>query len=73
MPENALHIACRRKDWPEAQRLVDRTPGGGAGADEAAAALCREKDKYGRLPLHWALLPRLQYLTRQFDRQGPCP
>eukprot|EP01045_Picozoa_sp_COSAG04_P012313 COSAG04_NODE_824_length_10051_cov_4.830687_2_plen_1826_part_00 len=56
MPVNALHRACGfgQKDWAEAQRLVDRTPGGGAGADEAAAALCREKDGDGWLPLHFA-------------------
>ena len=53
MPADALLKRCEAKDWPEAQRLVDRTPGaGGAGADEAAAALCREKDPLGRLPLH---------------------
>ena len=56
MPNNALHIACQSKDWPEAQRLVAKTPGGGADADEAAAALCREKDALGRLPLHLAAM-----------------
>ena len=45
MPVNALHIACGyngRPNWAEAQLLVGVAPGGGAGADEAAAALCRE-------------------------------
>ena len=54
MPKRALRKRCKNKDWEEAQRLGGPTPGGGAGADEAAAALCREMGVDEMLPLHWA-------------------
>ena len=76
MPVNALHRACGyygSPGWQEAQRLVGRTPGGGAGADEATAALCREKHNYGYLPLHLAATLKADDLIRDLVAAGADP
>ena len=42
----ALCEAIQGRNWTKARELLD---------GDAAAALAREKDEFGDLPLHWAL------------------
>ena len=52
----SLHAVLVERNWAEVTRLLEFSLGSRSGASSTgAAALCRQKDEHGALPLHVAV------------------